>query len=93
MKSAARQSLGPDLPKIIRSVLENTNSDITIGTALYLGTRTIGMSSENIRMYQIPTSPMGNFVKPDGQGIADMLTEIYSMDAVIIETSDSDESE
>jgi anionic cell wall polymer biosynthesis LytR-Cps2A-Psr (LCP) family protein len=83
VKSAAKKSLSLDLPKIVQLAFENIQSDISIKAALYLGSKAIGIESENIRTYQIPVK--GADIHPDKQGIADMLTEIYSMEAVIIE--------
>ena len=47
MKAAFKQSLGFDLPKIAKTVLENVDSDITLGTATKLATKAIGMSPES----------------------------------------------
>jgi len=82
MQAAVRQSLGMDLPNIIRTAFEEINSDITIREALYLSTRMIGMSSENIRTHTMPIARVDTFVHPDRQGIIDLLTEIYSMEIV-----------
>ena len=92
VKSAARQCLSLDLPNIVRTVFEKVNSDISLRTALYLATKAIGMNPEDVRTYQMPGTVRGSFVQPDKQGIADMLTEIYSMEAVVIEEDDENEN-
>jgi len=83
IKSAIRQSLSLDLPNTIRTTFNVVQSDITIREALYLAGMIIGIDSENMRMHQIPIR--GYNYMPDKQGIADMLTEIYSIEPVKIE--------
>ena len=78
MKSALRQCLTFDLPTIISTAYDNVQSDITMRTALYLATRAVGMSADDITTYTLPNRYLGAFVRPDMEGIAAMLTEIYT---------------
>jgi LCP family protein required for cell wall assembly len=80
LKNAFRKSIDMDLPNIIRTVLKNTQSDISLDAALNMAGKAIGMDSESIRIYTMPIAEIEIFyVIPDNQGIADMLTEIFSM--------------
>jgi LCP family protein required for cell wall assembly len=89
-KSAARQCLSLDLPKIISTAFENVNSDISIGTALYLGRKVVGIDPENIRTHQMPGSLRDPFVMPDKTAIAEMLIEIYSMEPFEFEVEEGE---
>jgi LCP family protein required for cell wall assembly len=80
MKSALKQCLSFDLPDIAKTAFENVDSDMNLRTMLYLATKGIGMSSDNIRTYTMPYNKMDFFIHSDKQGIIDMLTEIYSLD-------------
>jgi len=91
MKSAVKQSLSLDLPKIARVAFENIQSDITLRQAIYLATKAIGIRSEDVRMHQMPIRSVDYFVRPDVQGIADMLAEIYSMEPVVVEDDGEEE--
>ena len=78
IKSAIKQSIGLNLPKIVKSAFDNIESDISIRTALYLASKAIGIDSGNIRTYQLPVT--GSDIRPDKEKIAEMLTEIYSVE-------------
>jgi len=92
MKSAARESLGLNLPNVARAAFEHVESDMPLRTMIHLATRAIGIEPENIRTHTMPIRNVSFFVNPDRQGIADMLTEIYSMEPVVID-DDEDEDE
>jgi len=79
IKSALRQCLSFDLPKIARTAFDNVDSDISLRAALYLASKAVGMSGEDIRTYTMPYSKVEYYVHPDKEGIAEMLTEIYSL--------------
>jgi len=83
IKNAIKKSLGLNLPNIVKVAFDNIESDVSIGTALNLASKIIGIEPENVRTYQIPLK--GSDYRPDMQGIADMLTEIYSMGPVVLE--------
>lgn len=82
VKSAFRQAMGLDLPKVTKTVLNNVDSDLPLGVALKLATSAIGLSSENINMHTTPgDSGMKNglsfwFADPDQ--VRDLLTAIYT---------------
>lgn len=83
MKAAFKKSLGFDLPKIAKTVLENVESDITLGTATKLATKAIGMSPESMTTYTLPHTPQGEapwYVYPKAEEIAEMLKTIYSIE-------------
>lgn len=83
MKSAFKQCLGFNLPKIAKTVFNNVESDITIGTAVSLATKATGISSGDIETYLMPGTPLPDapyFVIPDAKGIAEVINEIYSIE-------------
>ncbi|HWQ80111.1 MAG TPA: LCP family protein [Anaerovoracaceae bacterium] len=83
MKSAFRQCLGFDLPKIARTVFENVESDITIGAATSLATKAMGITGDDIKTYLLPGTPLPDapyYVIPDAEGTAEMINEIYSIE-------------
>ncbi|MCL1808664.1 MAG: LCP family protein [Clostridiales bacterium] len=83
MKNAFKQCLSFDLPKIATTVYNNVTSDITLRVALYLASKGIGISEEDISTYMMPNTPDPNppyYVYPKTKEIAEMLTEIYSIE-------------
>lgn len=83
MKSAFKQCLGFELPKIAKTVFENVKSDINIGTALKLAKNASGISAEDIETYMIPATPLPDppyYVIPNSEGIAEMINKIYSIE-------------
>jgi len=88
MKSAFRQCLSFQLPKIAKTVFENVESDISIGTALSLAKKATGISGEDIETYMLPGTPLPDppyYVIPDAQGTAEMINQIYSIEAAAAE--------
>lgn len=89
VKSAFKQCLGFDLPKIAKTVFNNVESDITLGTAVKIATKAMGTSGDSITTYMIPNNLEPNppyYVYPDSKGISEMIEEIY---AVPEETTES----
>ena len=83
MKSAFKQCLGFDLPKIAKTVFNNVESDITLGTATKLATKAIGMSGDDIETYLLPGTPLPDapyFVIPKAEETAEMINTIYSIE-------------
>lgn len=83
MKSAFRQCLSFQLPKIAKTVFNNVESDITIGKATSLATKAMGISGEDIQTYLLPGTPLPDapyFVIPDAEGTAEMINQIYSIE-------------
>lgn len=83
MKAAFKQMLSFELPKITKTIIENVDSDITLGMAAKIAQKALGMSPESIETYMIPNKPDPNapyYVYPLSEEIANMLTEIYSIE-------------
>jgi cell envelope-related function transcriptional attenuator common domain len=82
MKSAFKQCISFNLPKITKTVFNNVESDITIGAATSLAASAIGITGDDIQTYLIPATYQPDppyYVIPDSKKIADMITEIYSI--------------
>lgn len=83
MKSAFRQCLGFQLPKIAKTVFNNVESDITLGLATSLATKAVGISGGDIETYLLPSTPLPDppyYVIPDAEGTAEMINQIYSIE-------------
>ncbi len=83
MKSAFRQCLSFNLPKIAKTVFNNVESDITLGKATSIATKAMGISSEDIETYLLPSTPLPDppyYVIPDAEGTAEMINQIYSIE-------------
>lgn len=82
VKSAFKQCLGFDLPKIAKTVFENVNSDITLKVALGLATKAVGITGDDITTYMMPNTPESKppyYVYPKKEEIITMLETIYSI--------------
>ena len=91
MKSAFKQMLGFDLPKISKVIFNNIDSDITLSTAMKIATKAVGMSDDNIETYIMPNTLQDVapfYVYPDSQGIAEMINAIYSIEPEITTEGD-----
>ena len=83
MKSAFKQCLSFQLPKIAKTVFNNVESDITLGKATSLATKAMGISGADIETYMLPATPLPDppyFVIPDAEGTAEMINQIYSIE-------------
>jgi len=93
MKSAFKQCLSFQLPKIAKTVFNNVESDITIGKATSLATKAMGISGDDIQTYLLPATPLPDppyFVIPDAEGTAEMINQIYS---IVPKNTTEDEAE
>lgn len=84
VKSAFKQTMSLNLPKVVKTVFKNVNSDINIGTALSLATKAAGMSSEDMQTYTIPYDPEPEapyYVYPRKADIETMIADIYNLKA------------
>jgi len=84
VKNAFKQCLGFELPKIAKTVFANVESDITLGTAVKIATKAMGISGESITTYMIPNNLEPDppyYVYPDAKGISEMIEEIYAVPA------------
>ncbi len=82
VKAAFKQALGKDFIKVVKTGFEVVDSDLKLKTCLSLATKALGMSSEDMTTYTMPhtlydQSPW--YVIADGEGIEQMLTQIYSI--------------
>ena len=70
-----------NLPKIARTVFNNVESDVTLGTATKLATKAVGISGEDIATYVLPytTKPPYDVI-PDEKKTAEMINTIYSIE-------------
>lgn len=92
MRSAFKQAIGFDLPKIAKVVMDNVESDLDIGTVLKILARAPGIKGEDISTYLMPNtlqSVAPYYVYPDSKGISEVIQEIYSIEA----EEEDDESE
>lgn len=83
MKSAFKQCLSFNLPKIATTVFNNVESDITLGKATSIATKAMGISGEDIETYMLPSTPLPEspyYVIPDAEGTAEMINKIYSIE-------------
>jgi polyisoprenyl-teichoic acid--peptidoglycan teichoic acid transferase len=83
MKSAFKQMLGFDLPKITKVIFNNVESDVNLSTATKIASKAIGMNGESIKTYVMPHTLQDGapyFVYPDSKGISEVITEIYSIE-------------
>jgi LCP family protein required for cell wall assembly len=95
MKSAFKQMLGFDLPKITKVIFNNIKSDINLTTALKIGGKAVGMDGESIATYVMPHTLQNGapyYVYPDSAGIAEVITEIYSIEPPPEEEPDPEET-
>ncbi len=84
MKSAFKQMLCLDLPKITKVIFENVESDITLSKIMKISAKAVGMTEKDIETYIMPNTLQDvapYYVYPDSKGISEMLTEIYSIEA------------
>lgn len=82
IKSAFKQCIGLNLPSVAKTVFQNVDSDITLGTALGLATKAMGISESDIKTYTLPNNPDPEppyYVYPDKKKTEDMIREIYSV--------------
>ncbi|WP_312094941.1 LCP family protein [Aminipila sp.] len=82
MKSAFRQCIGLNLPSVAKTVFQNVDSDITLGTAIGLATKGVGISGDSISTYTLPNNPDPDppyYVYPDTDKIQEMVRQIYSV--------------
>ncbi|GAB1475857.1 LCP family protein [Bacillota bacterium] len=83
MKSAFKQSLGFDLPKITKIILKNVESDIDLGTAMKVIAKGVGVKEDAIETFLMPNTLQEGapyYVYPESEGIAEVITSIYSIE-------------
>ncbi len=84
VKSAFRQALGFSLPKVVKTTLDNVDSDLPLGMATKLAANAVGLDGEDIQTVMIPgesgTKNGLSYWWPDEDGIEEMLTQIYNIE-------------
>jgi cell envelope-related function transcriptional attenuator common domain len=84
VKSAFRQALGLSLPKVVKTALDNVDSDIPLGMATKLAAKAIGLDKDDIRTVMIPgksgTQDGLSYWFPDEDGIKELLEQIYNLE-------------
>lgn len=81
VKNAFKQSIGLDLPKIAKTVFENVDSNITLGTTVKLAGKGLGMDSDSLETHTLPHTlePLPPYyVYADNEGIKEMISLIYA---------------
>jgi LCP family protein required for cell wall assembly len=83
VKSAFRQALGFSLPKVVKTTLNNVDSDLPLGMATKLAAKAIGLKGEDMQTIMIPgesgTKDGLSYWFPDEEGVKEMLTQIYNV--------------
>lgn len=83
VKSAFRQALGLNLPKVVTTTMENVDSDLSLGIAAKLAAKAAGLDGEDVQTVTIPGKPGTrdglSFWLPDEGGIEEMLMQIYGV--------------
>jgi len=83
VKSAFRQALGFSLPKVVKTTLNNVDSDLPLGMATKLAAKAVGLKGDNIQTIMIPgesgTKDGLSYWFADEDGVKDMLTQIYNL--------------
>lgn len=84
VKSAFRQALGFSLPKVVKTTLNNVDSDLPLGMATKLAAKAVGLNGDDIQTIMIPgesgTKDGLSYWFADEDGVEDMLTQIYNME-------------
>ncbi len=84
VKSAFRQAIGFSLPKVVKTTLDNVDSDLPLGMATKLATKAISLDGEDLETFMIPgksgTKDGLSYWLPDEDGIEELLSQIYNMD-------------
>jgi LCP family protein required for cell wall assembly len=84
IKSAFRQAIGFSLPKVVKTTLDNVDSDLPLGMATKLATKAISLDGEDLETFMIPgksgTKDGLSYWFPDEDGIEELLNQIYNTD-------------
>ncbi|MDR3072431.1 MAG: LCP family protein, partial [Clostridiales Family XIII bacterium] len=83
VKSAAKQALGLNLPKVAKTVVANVNSDITNRAIVYLGAKAVGMDSANINAVMLPgyagnIGGLSFWIRDEDYTIEEILRTVYN---------------
>jgi len=82
VKAAFKQAIGKDLIKVIRTTIENVDSDLPLAMALKIGTNGLGLKEGSLKTYLTPgasgTSDGASYWRTDSKEIEQMIREIYA---------------
>jgi len=82
VKAAFKQAIGKDLIKVIKTTIENVDSDLPLGMAVKIGTNGLGLKEESLKTYLTPgasgTSDGASYWRTDSKKIEQMIREIYA---------------
>ncbi len=96
VKAAFKQALGKDLVKVIKTTLANVDSDLPLGMAIKLGTKGLGLESEDLNTWLTPgkagTTNGASYWRTDSAQIEEMIRQIYSDPAEESEEESPEES-
>lgn len=84
VKSAFRRALGFSLPKVVKTTMENVDSDLPLGVATKLAAGAIGLDGEDMQTHMIPgksgTKDGLSYWFPDEDEIEELLNSIYKVE-------------
>ena len=83
MKSAFKQCISFNLPKIASTVFQNIESDITWKEVATIAKNANGIMADDIQTYTLPGTPQTGppwFVIPNAEKTAEIIKEIYSIE-------------
>lgn len=84
MKNALSQAIDYGVLKVAKVAFKEVDSNVNYKAMISLGTKAIGLSSDDITTYMLPFTPDPNapfYVYPKTEEIEDMLRTIYSIKA------------
>jgi LCP family protein required for cell wall assembly len=81
--AAIKQSIGPNLPKIGQTILENVDSDVDNRAILYLASAAVSMNAKDVASHTLPGQDKfmmgGSFwIAADDEQVVSMLREVYT---------------
>ena len=95
VKSAFRQALGFSLPKVVKTTLDNVDSDLPLGMATKLAAKAVHLDGEDMDTVMIPgesgTKDGLSYWFPDEDEIETLLTQIYNTQPESKETEETEE--
>ena len=84
MEEAFRQALGPQLPKVVATVLENVESDLDGKTAFRLATKAASLTGDSVTGWTLPGEDHMkggvSFYFLDEEGVEELLAKVYGQD-------------
>ena len=82
VKAAFKQAIGKDLIKVIKTTIDNVDSDLPLGMAVKIGTKGLGLKEESLKTYLTPgvsgTTNGASYWRTDSKEIEKMIREIYT---------------